>query len=91
MYVDCLFLFIIAINVILRVLIYFTHVRGGDLFGYILSNLVPRFLSYPSLWSEREKRDPGWVCSRGSETKLILRVGERPRKRDCVLNSRTCD
>ena len=68
MYVDCLFLFVIAITVILGGLIYFTHVWGGDLFGYILSNLVPRVLSYPSLWSEIEKRDPGWVWSRGSGT-----------------------
>jgi len=34
--------------------------------------LVPRALSYLSLGSERE-RDPDWVWSRVSRTKLILR------------------
>ena len=38
----------------------------------LLINLVPGVLSYPPLWSEREK-DPGWVWSCGSRTKLILR------------------
>ena len=37
-----------------------------------LYNVVPGVLSYPSLRSDREK-DPGWVCSRGSRAKLILR------------------
>ena len=35
-------------------------------------NLVPRVLSYPPPWSERE-RDPGKRWSRGSRTKLFLR------------------
>ena len=39
-------------------------------------NLIPRVLSYPSLASKRERereRDPGWVWSRVSRTKFILR------------------
>ena len=38
--------------------------------AWLRSSLVARVLSHPSLRSERE-RDPGWVWSRGSRTKLI--------------------
>ena len=91
MYVDCLFLFIIAITVILGgAHLFHARLRGRPIWIYFEQPRSQGSLLPVPMEREREER-PWLGLVTWFRNKLILRVGERPWKRGCVLNSRMCD